>query len=324
MESDSSSIRRLSDLATRLRPYALASDLRLEIFARVLAFGTIAHVLEFIMEQARVGPLTEYMERWSRIIPSVGWSSRTGLALQMATVAVSLAIFFLPYTRELLCLLGATFLLSQLASPERIASHCSMMTGGFLVILFLAIAEWIDLARRGRAGTAVSSQWYRWTLIGLRWVCALTYFFAFFYKLNPNWFSIEGKAPGFLIRPLEPFLNVIGIADSAHRVLAPIAIYGTLAIELFLPMLLYFRRTRLPGFLIGVIFSLGMVGQGVADFPILIVAFYATFLFASRGAGAGATIRDPTHSEQNHGDGTLRVSLVRPAEVARQLDVRPS
>jgi hypothetical protein len=61
-------------------------------------------------------------------------------------------------------------------------------------------------------------------------------------------------------------------------VLAPVAIYGTLAIELSLPILMLVRKTRLLGVLIGLVFSLGMILQGVSDFPVLIVALYPTFL----------------------------------------------
>ncbi len=279
MEADTRSIQRwLKNASEWLRPYSLTGDLRLTIFARVFALGTISSVLEFMLEQARIGPLTEYMERWSRLIPSTGWSSRTGLTLQFASAAISILIFILPCSRELLCLLAGTFLLAQLASPERIASHCSMMAGALLVILILAIAEWIDLAARGRKRAAPSKAWYEWTLIGLRCICTLTYFFAFFYKLNPNWFSPAGKAPSFLIRPLKPLLDLLGMTAGFSGVLAPISIYGTLVVEFSLPMLLFLRRTRLLGCFIGIVFSLGMVGQGVADFPILIVAFYAAFL----------------------------------------------
>ena len=162
MEADTRSIQRwLKNASEWLRPYSLTGDLRLTIFARVFALGTISSVLEFMLEQARIGPLTEYMERWSRLIPSTGWSSRTGLTLQFASAAISILIFILPCSRELLCLLAGTFLLAQLASPERIASHCSMMAGALLVILILAIAEWIDLAARGRKRAAPSESMVR-------------------------------------------------------------------------------------------------------------------------------------------------------------------
>jgi hypothetical protein len=265
-------------LLSPLRRYSLTSDLRIQLFARVFAVGTIAHELEFLLEQARIGPLTQYMELWSRVIPSVGWSSRTGLALHFANVAISLLILILPWSRELVCLLAGTFLFSELASPARIASHCSLMAGGLLVVLILGVAEWTERIARRRGPAIAPAEWYAWTLVGLRWVCALTYFFAFFYKLNPNWFSPESRAPAFLISPLEPLLDLLGVPDGYHLLLTPVAIYGTLLVELSLPILLLARRTRLPGGLMGLVFSAGMIAQGVSDFPVLIVAFYAAFL----------------------------------------------
>jgi hypothetical protein len=251
---------------------------RFKLFARIFALGTISHELEFLLEQARIGPMTQYMELWSRVIPSVGWSSRTGLALHFSDIAISLLILILPWSRELVCLLAGTFLFSELASPARIASHCSLMAGGLLVVLILGLAEWTELIARRRAPAVAPTEWYAWTLVGLRWICALTYFFAFFYKLNPNWFSSESRAPAFLLSPLEPLLDLLGVPGGYHLVLAPVAIYGTLAIELSLPALMLVERTRLAGALIGLVFNLGMILQGVSDFPVLIVAFYPAFL----------------------------------------------
>jgi hypothetical protein len=252
--------------------------MRFKLFARLFAVGTISHELEFLLEQARIGPMTQYMELWSRVIPSIGWSSRTGLALHFANVVVSLLILILPWTRELVCLLAGAFMLSELASPARIASHCSLMGGALAVVLVLGLAEWAERFAGRRDPATVPSEWYASTLIGLRWVCALTYFFAFFYKLNPSWFSPESRAPAFLISPLEPLLDLLAVPNSYRLVLAPVAIYGTLAIELSLPILMLVRKTRLPGVLIGLVFSLGMILQGVSDFPVLIVALYPTFL----------------------------------------------
>ena len=257
---------------------AIRCDLRLQLFARLFALGTISHELEFLLEQSRIGPLTEYMERWSHVVPSVGWLSRTGLALHFANVAVSLLILILPWSRELLCLLAVTFLGSEPASPERIASHCSMMAGALLIILALGLAEWIEGALQRTKHASASRAWYAWTLVGLKSICALTYFFAFFYKLNPGWFSSAGRAAGFLTMPLNPLLDLLGMPDTFRRLLASISIYGTLVIEFSLPVLLLMRRTRLLGCRIGLIFSLGMIAQGVGNFPVLIVAFYPAFL----------------------------------------------
>ena len=213
------------------RRFALRSDLRLEVFAVVFALGTVFHELEFLLEQARVGPFTEYMERWSRVAPSMGWSSEVGLALHFGNVVISVLLVVLPWRRELLCLLTPTFFLSQLASPDRIASHSGLMAGGLLVIFTLGVAEWLERLGQPERAAVPRTDWCGWTLTGLSWVCTLTYFFALVYKLNPHGFSPGSAAPGFLLQPLGPILTRTGWAGGVvEPVVAALAIYGTLVV----------------------------------------------------------------------------------------------
>jgi hypothetical protein len=267
--------------ATLTRPprwFELTGDLRIEVFAILFALGTIHHEIEFVIEQLPIGPFLEYMERWQRVIPTVGWPSAAGVGLHLANAVVSLLLIVLPWRRELLCLLAVTFLLSLLVSPDRFPSHSSLMAGGLLVILLLGVGEWIERAvRRGRPDSR-RTDWYGWTLTGLAWVCALTYLFAFFYKLNEYWLRPGGIAASFLIRPVEPILLGLGLEPEPHLAVRRAAAYGTLLIELALPLLLFGRRTRLFGCLLGLVFHLPMIARGVVDFPTLIVAFYAAFL----------------------------------------------
>jgi hypothetical protein len=257
------------------RSFALTSDLRFEVFAALFGIGTVHHELEFLMEQGRTGSLWEYMERWSRAIPSIGWTSETGLALHLGTAGIGLLVALLPWRRELLCLLAPVFLLSQLASPDRIGSHNGLMASALLVVFLLGVGEWIDRAA-GRPSSP-RADWYHWTLTGLAWVCALTYVFAFLYKLNPVWFSGRSGGPPFLVAPLAPVLSGLGL-PGGERVLAAIAIWGTLLVEVVLPPLLFWPRTRLLACLIGLGFHLPMIAGGVSDFPTLIVALYPAFL----------------------------------------------
>ena len=264
---------------TRVSPaFALASDLRFELFAALFGVGTVYHELEFLMEQGRTGSFWEYMERWSRAIPSIGWTSETGLALHLGTAAIGLLVAVLPWRRELLCLLAPVFLLSQLASPDRIASHNGLMAAALLVVFLLGVGEWVDRAAGRRRPGSPRADWYQWTLTGLAWVCALTYAFAFLYKLNPVWFSTRSGGPRFLVAPLDPILSGLGLPGGGKMMLAAIAIWGTLLVELALPPLLFWPRTRLLACLIGLGFHLPMIAGGVLDFPTLIVALYPAFL----------------------------------------------
>ena len=256
----------------------LTRDLRVDLFAILFALGTLHHEVEFVLEAWMVGPLSEYMERWGRVVETVGWPSSVASGLHLAVVLVSLAILVVPRRRELLGLLAVVFLLSQVASPHRIASHASLMAAALTLVLLLAAAEWIERARhRGSLGHP-ATDWCGWTLAGLRWICALTYFFAAFFKLNVGWFSRGSSAPDFLVPLARPLLDGLGAHSAFGPVLATLAIYGTLAVELTLPFLLFSPSTRLLGCFVGVVFHLLMVAQGVVNFPLLILACYPAFM----------------------------------------------
>jgi hypothetical protein len=154
------------------------------------------------------------------------------------------------------------------------------LVGAVVIIQGLALGELIE--RRRRPGEAPPTDWYAWTLVGLTWLVALTYFFACLHKLNQDWLSPDGSAaPAVLLASVEPLL--VPLAGSPERALAIVAgpaIYSTLALELVLPILLFGRRTRLLGCLVGIGFHLPMLVQRVGDFPVLILAFYPLFLSA--------------------------------------------
>jgi hypothetical protein len=251
----------------------LDGDVRIGLFAFLFALGTLHHELQFILEQQRVGPIGEYMERWSRVKPSSGWPSEVGLAFHAADIIISLLILVLPWRRALLCLLAVPFLPSLLASPERIPSHTSLMAGALAVVLTLSAAEVVERVGGRRSARAERTDWYGWTLTGLTALCALTYLFAAFHKLNAGWFAGNAGA-SMLAASLRP----LGVPPIAKTLLEDPVTYGTLAVELALPCLLLLRRTRLLGCLLGLLFHLPMLAEGVMDFPTVALAFYPLFL----------------------------------------------
>jgi uncharacterized membrane protein YuzA (DUF378 family) len=268
----------LSGLRARLWvPYCLAADLRIHLVAFVFALGTIHHELQFILEQQLMGPFTEYLERWSRVKPSLGWPSEIGVAIHLADILISVLILALPYRRELLCLLAPTFLLSNFVSLERIPAHNSLMAAALVIVLAFGLAEIVErLATRTARGGAASTDWYGWTLSGLAGLVALVYFFAAFQKLNRRWFSPEDSP---VMTFVLPYVEPLGIPESAAvAVLGYPMLLGVLATEVSLPFLLFRRRTRLLGFLLGLLFHLPMLAQGVMDFPPLLLSLYPAFM----------------------------------------------
>ena len=253
----------------------LVGDLRIQVFGALFGLATVHHELQFILEQQRTGPFATYMDRWSVIKPTVGWSSEVGITLHLLDLLLGALLLVLPYRRALLILVGLSFLLANLVSPERTASHNSLMVAASAALLILGSAELIENAvcqRWRRART----DWYGWTITGLTWLCALTYAFAMLHKLNWTFLSLaDSTAPPFAFVFVEP----LGISrETSLVVFGYAAIYGTLAIEAALPFLLMWRPTRMFGCFLGVSFHLAMMARGIMDFPTLILGFYPLFM----------------------------------------------
>jgi hypothetical protein len=234
------------------------------------------HELQFILEQQHSGSFATYMERWAAVKPTIGWPSEVGIALHLVDLLLGALLLVLPYRRVLLMLVGVSFSLTNLVSPERIASHNSLMVAALAIVLILGLAEMLDgAARRARPRTE-RTDWLGWTLTGLRSLCVLTYAFAVFHKLNASFFSLAtSTAPPFALL----FLETAGISrDTALALFGYPTIYATLATEAVIPILLLRRSTRLLGCFIGVTFHLAMMAHGILDFPVLIVGFYPLFM----------------------------------------------
>jgi hypothetical protein len=257
----------------------LTSDRRFDLFGFTFALGTLHHTLQQLLEQMRVGPFAEYLERWSRARPSFGWPNEVGVAIYLALLVAGVVALLVPWRRAALAVTAVPFLLSMLVSPEEIDSHSTLMIAAYVILLALTMGELVERWLAGD-GQPIPTDWYRYTRIGLCLLCALLYFFAFFFKLNAVWLSPDStRATLFLLAPVEPLLALLGISGlSAAAILAPLGIVGTLSLELAVPLLLIWPRTRLLGCLAGLVLHLPMLAQGVTDFPTLTIAFYPLFL----------------------------------------------
>ena len=251
--------------------FGLVGDVRIQLFGVLFGLGTVHHELQFILEQYQTGPLGSYMERWAIARPTIGWPSEVGIALHLLDLLVGAMLVVLPWRRALLMLVAVSFGLVNLVSPERIPSHNSLMLAALAVLLVLGLGELVE-----QFGRRPSTDWYGWTLRGLIWLCSLTYAFAAFHKLNTVYLSLTASTAPTLVLPL---LEPLGVT---RRMALPLlgypVIYGTLAIEVALPILLLWRRTRLLGCFLGTLFHLGMMARGIMDFPTTILAFYPLYM----------------------------------------------
>jgi hypothetical protein len=274
-----------------LKAVRLASDLRFELFAACFGLATIHHEMDFIREQQRAVPLERYLESWAQVKPTLGWPSEVGLTIHLLLFPLSLALIVLPARRALLCLLGVPLLLSVLLSPERIASHTSLLVASSIIAQALVGGELVERWLASRQVDPAPTDWLGWTRRGLGWLLVSTYFFAFYHKLNWGWLSPEGsKASVVLLDVVAPLLKpLVGSDERALELLAFPAIYGTLAVELALAVLLPLRRTALTACLLGIVFHLPMLIHRVDDFPVAVLAFYPLFLSETEAQALLAT-----------------------------------
>jgi hypothetical protein len=107
----------------------------------------------------------------------------------------------------------------------------------------------------------------------LRWGVLMMYAFAAVAKLNRGFFHSELSCAVTMYRRLDfvPFL------PQAAWTAQP-AIWGTVAVELALPLLLGFRRTRLAGIFVAIVFHAAMAASGHVPFSAFAMPMLAVFV----------------------------------------------
>lgn len=253
-------------------------DIRLSAFLVLLGFGTIAHVAQFAARQQHwVGTFLSYGERWSQVFPI--WAplaSRPAIAaLYGLMTALSLALLLRP--RLAITVAGfAVAVAGVFVSPGRIANNYIVMLAAYLG----CAGAWALTAAFGRSGGKPAGEMVERSLITwLRHLMIITYFFAFFHKINYGWLNVDANdSTQFLTAFAQPVLSLTGAeAPRLLRGLAVLAVYGTLSTELLVPFLLLARVTRTAGAAIGIVFHLFMIGRSIINYPVVILAFYPLF-----------------------------------------------
>ena len=114
----------------------------------------------------------------------------------------------------------------------------------------------------------------------LRVQLAMVYWWAAVQKLNWDYFNPSVSCAVQLHREMAEFLPFL----PTGQWISYAAIYGSLALEICIPFLLLWPRTRRFGFAVGVLFHLWLSihpAGGIYSFSALILAFYFAFLPAS-------------------------------------------
>lgn len=168
-----------------------------------------------------------------------------------------------------------------------LSNHWTLV--GLISVAFLASAAVAAAAMRveghpGERVEAVRSRLAAWFLPTMRWTFLVFYLFAGFAKLNSAFFDpAVSCAVFFLDESLDSMgLGALGIQDEGAVRWA--VIVATAAIELAIPWLLMWRRTRIPAVAIAVVFhavlSIDKAHQ-IVDFSSFLTIVYLSFLPAA-------------------------------------------
>jgi hypothetical protein len=136
-----------------------------------------------------------------------------------------------------------------------------------LVAMGVALLRGLDWPRDG-------GELYRRFAPVLRNVVILVYLFAALAKMNGGFFDAQVSGAVAMSDDLLDLAPFDLKRDWQH---SP-AIWGTVAIELAIPVLLFFKRTRLLGLAIGMPFHIVLALSGHVPFSGFAVAFYSLFL----------------------------------------------
>ena len=184
--------------------------------------------------------------------------------------------------------LAALFLLLRPSSVPRFAVlavalvvdwvvHMPVVVNHLWVVAVFSVAVLVAVAialARGRRWPLVGGELYARFGPVLRNLVILVYLFAAVAKMNDGFFDEEISCAVAMSDDLLDWAPFDLKASWQH---AP-AIWGTIAIELAIPVLLFFRRTRLIGLAIGIPFHIILALSGHVPFSGFAMAFYSLFL----------------------------------------------
>jgi hypothetical protein len=147
-----------------------------------------------------------------------------------------------------------------------------IVNGTLLAALVMVVVKSKDISE-----TDLASRWYA---AFAPWVCielCVLYFFTVFHKLNVSYFDVDWSCAARLHLEIHDRFSLL--PDAKWALYA--AIYGTLIIEVAIPLLLLFRRTRVTGVLLGLLFH-GLLAlhphAGLISFSSTMTALFTAFL----------------------------------------------
>ncbi len=195
-------------------------------------------------------------------------------ALQAATIAAAFALLVRPSSLGRFLLLAATYAAAAWVALPQANNH-----GILILVLHLAVlCAWVGLAARRRR-LPERAELYRVFVPVARASLVALYFWATIHKLNSGFLAPAISCASTELTKLRE-LSVFGVSLDffpAGDLARVSAIWGTIAIEGAIPLLLLSSRTRTAGVALAALFHL-LLGLSYAAFSAMLYALLALFL----------------------------------------------
>jgi hypothetical protein len=145
------------------------------------------------------------------------------------------------------------------------------------VVNLTLLTALLTAGMRHRTEDDLESAWYRRFAPWIRIELAVLYLFSAFHKLNWSYLNVERSCAAVMHQQIASWFPLMPAAVWAQYA----AIYGTLVIEASLPFMLFHRRTRTTGAVIGMLFH-GILAlydySGLFSFSATMAALYSVFI----------------------------------------------
>jgi hypothetical protein len=217
-----------------------------------------------------------FMRLWplATLFHQVAWPGRhTGVAMYVLTLAALVVLLRPPSVRLFLGFLLLQVGIIVLQLPD-VSNHW-LFTGFVSATILLS---WAALALRRRSLDVDSGELFAAFAPSVRLMLIILYAFAVLHKLNHDFLTPGVSCATDLMARIAYTLPGLPMGDWSDY----LAIYGTLAIETAIPLLLIGRRTRLHGVLLGMAFHLLLVFDArwvFYDFSSVMYALYFLFVY---------------------------------------------
>jgi len=261
----------------------MSGGLRLRSFYVLLGIGCLAHELQFIARQYRwTGSFRLHLEKWGEVSPVFTvFPPVIGLVVHVVIFILALGLIVTHRQQIIASLLAMIVVLSLFTiAPPGISNHYIVVAFALLITATFGALSYFTIKSQGPGTYQGTTEIADVALFrALKHLFVITYFFAAFHKLNEEWFDLtKTAAREFIVPYITPLISLTrgNSTDLIHAMVA-VSVYATIALEFSLPFLLLWRTTRILGCLLAVAFNVPIMGQGVVDYPAIVLAFSPIF-----------------------------------------------